>query len=140
MRKWQNKFQKIIQNCNLSPHLNFRHLHLEMRNSKGRSGYSFDQFFIKLIFPLSLRNSLKRHRYDEPINRKLWISILAQKNVWVHFLKILWETDKVNFINSNLMCVYTLHTHHISKYEIMFVCFPQTFQIMDSKLFWCQNR
>ena len=30
-----------------------------------------------------------------------------KQNFGVVFLKILWETDKVHFTSSNLMCVYT---------------------------------
>ena len=30
-----------------------------------------------------------------------------KKKFQVGFLKILWETDKVNFTSSNLVCVYT---------------------------------
>ena len=45
----------------------------------------FWMLFFKFILPLFHSKLSKIFRYDLPINRKLWFSILAWKNFWVHF-------------------------------------------------------
>ena len=46
---------------------------------KGAWGTLFDSFYKKLL-PLSHTESKKWHRYDQPINRDFWFSILAWGN------------------------------------------------------------
>ena len=40
------------------------------------------------------------------------------KTLEVGFLKILWETDKVHFTSSNLVCVYTHHKFQNMKFSL----------------------
>ena len=52
------------------------------------------------------------------------------KKFEVGFLKILWETDKVHFTSSNLVCVYTHPKFQNMKFSL---------SVFD-KMFLCQNR
>ena len=79
---------------------------------------------------------------------KLWFGTLIPKTNRYNFLKILWKTDKVNFIYSNLMCVYTHPKFQNIKFCLSFfhkifkkmisICFR--YQSTKSELFdWCLN-
>ena len=91
-------------------------------------------WFYKIYFSTFLILTLK-------IN-PIWLThqskALTKKKIWLKYFKILWKTDKVNFISSNTVCIYT-HYIILSKYKFLFVCFPQNFQIFYSKFFLCQN-
>ena len=47
--------------------------------------------------------------YNLPIDEKLWFSILSWKNFFIPNFENLWETDKLNFTSSNLLCVYRVN-------------------------------
>ena len=57
----------------------------------------------------------------------LWFSILAWKNFWLRLLNILRKTDKLNFTNSNLMCVYTYFKFEKINIKLS-LCIFQTFE------------
>ena len=81
-------------------------LKIETRNSKGRSGYTFWLILQKTFAAFSHRK-LKVAQIWSTHQSKAMIFYFSMKKFWVGFLKILWETDKVHFTSSNLMCVYT---------------------------------
>ena len=56
----------------------------------------------------------------------------------VGFLKILWETDKVHFTSSNLMCVYTHPKFQNMKFSLS--VFDKIFKNPTQNFFTCQNR
>ena len=60
------------------------------------------------------------------------------KKFGVGFLKILWETDKVNFASSNLVCVYTHPKFQNMKFSLS--VFDKIFKNPTQKFFLCQNR
>ena len=79
---------------------------VERGNSKGSSGSTFWQISQKYFAAVSQQNF-------EEINR--WLTHQSKapildfdtENQSISFSKILWKTDKRNFIFSNLMFVYT---------------------------------
>ena len=79
---------------------------LERRNSKGRSGYTFWLILQKTFAAFSHRK-LKVAQIWSTHQSKALIFFFGMKKFGVGFLKILWETDKVHFTSSNLVCVYT---------------------------------
>ena len=61
-----------------------------------------------------------------------------EKNLGVGFLKILWETDKVHFTSSNLVCFNTHPKFQNMKFSLS--VFDKKVSKSDSKFFLCQNR
>ena len=84
----------------------FRIQKLERRNSKGRSGHTFWLILQKTFAAFSHRK-LKVAQIWSTHQSKALIFYFGIKKFGVGFLKILWETDKVHFTSSNLVCVYT---------------------------------
>ena len=85
-----------------------RRWYIERWNSKGRSGYSFDWFY-KIYFAAFLHRSFEVIQIWLTHQSKALIFYFGMKNFLSMIFENLWETDKVNFTSSNLMCVYT-HT------------------------------
>ena len=54
----------------------------------------------------------------------------------VGFLKILWETDKVHFTSSNLVCVYTLPKFQSMKFSLS--VFDQIFKTQTQNFFYAK--
>ena len=86
---------------------------IERRNSKGRSGYTFG-LILQKTFAVFSHQKLKVAQIWSTHQSKALIFYFGMKKFWVGFLKILWETDKLNFIFWNLRCVYTL-----TKFELV---------------------
>ena len=80
--------------------------YLDRWNSKGRSGYTFWLILQKTFAAFSHRK-LKVAQIWSTHQSKALIFYFGMKKFGVGFLKILWETDKVHFTSSNLVCVYT---------------------------------
>ena len=69
---------------------------------------------------------------------KAVIFYFVTKKFWVGFLKILWETDKAHFTNSNLVCVFT---HNLNLKIWNLVClFSTKCSKTQLKIFSCHNR
>ena len=101
--------------------------HIETRNSKGRSGSDF-YWFLKIYFAA--------FSHQSPGEMQIWLTHQS-KAIILYFdteiflspvLEILRETDKVNFTNSNLMCVYT----HI-KFQNMKFCLSVSHKISKKR-------
>ena len=72
---------------------------------------------------------------------KALIFYFGMKKIGVGFLKILWETDKVHFMSSNLVYVYTYSTHpKFQNMKFSLSVFDKIFKNLTQKFFWCQNR
>ena len=78
----------------------------ERQNLKGRSGCTFWLILQKTLAAFS-RRKLKVSQIWSTHQSKALIFYFGIKIVGVGFLKILWETDKLNFTSSNLVCICT---------------------------------
>ena len=61
-----------------------------------------------------------------------------EKQFGVRFLKILWETDKVHFTSSNLVCVYTHPKFQNMKFSLY--VFDKIFKIPTPNFLYAKNR
>ena len=99
--------------------------HLERRNSQGRSGYTFwlilQKQFCHFLTPKGKSGTDMINPLIESSDFLFW----HKKTFWVRFLKILWETDKLNFIFWNLGCVKT-HTLNLNSWNVLCL-FPTKF-------------
>ena len=102
-------------------------LKIETRNSKGRSGSDF-YWFLKIYFDA--------FSHPSPGEMQIWLTHQS-KAIILFFdtekflspvFEIFRETDKVNFTNSNLMCVYT----HI-KFQNMKFCLSVSHKISKKR-------
>jgi hypothetical protein len=79
---------------------------IERWNSKSRSGYSFDSIY-KIYFAAFLHQRFEVIQIWWTHQSKALIFSFGMKNFFNLIFENLWKTDKVNFADSNLMCVYT---------------------------------
>ena len=86
---------KSVQECNKI--FNKMRKQLERRNSKGRSGHfltNFTKNFCRFLTPKVKNGTDMINPSIESSDFLFW----HEKNFGVEFFKILWETDKLNFI------------------------------------------
>ena len=101
---------------------------IERRNSKGRSGYTFWLILQKPFAAFSHRQ-LKVIQIWSTHQSKALTFYFDMKNFFNLIFENFWKTDKVNFTDSNLMCVYT----H-SKFQNMKVSLSVSHKIFKSRI------
>ena len=101
------------------------HHKIERRNSKVRSGYSFDSIY-KIYFAAFLHRSFVVIQIWLTHQSKALIFQFGTKNFFNLIFENFWKTDKVNFTSSNLMCVYTHSKYQNMKFSLS--VFHKTFK------------
>ena len=108
-------------------------------------GYREEKFkrALRLQFWLILQKTFAAFSHRKLKMAQIWsthqskalIFYFGMKKFEVEFLKILWETDKVHFTSSNLVCVYTHPKFQNMKFRLS--VFDKIFKI-QLNIFSCQ--